>query len=207
VSNLPLRLVLVLSACMLVSGCVYVPPRPSDAGSSTNLTQPSQSTAASGLASGAASATPSPQESQPSTASPKSGPVAATAQTGLYHPAFGSAERKAILNGLRPAIERDLGRKVIFEVGKLSVQGEFAFADVIPRQPSGAKIDYLKTRYASVYRNGDLDGGANAPVYALLRFRAGAWHVVQFAIGPTDVAYADWWRLYGAPKPIFPYTE
>jgi hypothetical protein len=122
---------------------------------------------------------------------------------GLHHPAFGSAERKAILDGLRPVIERDLGRKVIFQVGELAVEDYFAFADVVPRAPSGAKIDYSKTHYASE----PLDGGSDASVYALLRYREGVWRVVTFVIGPTDVAYAGWWEQYGAPKAIFPYTE
>jgi len=87
------------------------------------------------------------------------------------------------------------------------VADEFAFAIVVPRTPSGGKIDYTKTRYANEYRMGDLDGGANADVLALLRYRAGEWTVVTFEIGPTDVAYADWWRRFGAPKSIFPYTE
>jgi hypothetical protein len=134
-------------------------------------------------------------------------PTATPIPPGLHHPAVGTAERKAILDGLRPSIERDLGQKVIFEVHKLTVQDGFAFADVIPRTPDGGKIDYLKTRHAAEARDGVFDGGSDAPVYALVRYENGAWRVVTFVIGPTDVAYAGWWQEYGAPKAIFPYTE
>ncbi|MDP2232812.1 MAG: alpha/beta fold hydrolase [Actinomycetota bacterium] len=125
----------------------------------------------------------------------------------LHHPAFGSEERKAILNALRPVIERDLGQKVIFEVSDLAAKEDFVFAAVVPRKPSGAKIDYSKTRYASLLRQGWFDGGSDADVFALLRFQKGTWHVMTFVIGPTDVAYVSWWREYGAPKAIFPHTE
>jgi len=30
---------------------------------------------------------------------------------------------------------------------------------------------------------------------------------VVYALGCTDVCYADWWRKYKAPKQIFPHTE
>jgi len=63
------------------------------------------------------------------------------------------------------------------------------------------------TRYQVLLRQGDLDGGRDAPVYALLRLKGGAWRVLTFVLGPTDVAYADWWSRYGAPKAIFPYTS
>jgi hypothetical protein len=127
--------------------------------------------------------------------------------TQLHHPALGSTERKAILDGLRPAVERDLGQKVIFEVKALNVARGFAFVEVVPRRPSGAKIDYLKTRHRSQAQDGVLDGGSDAPVWALLRNEGGGWKVLTFEVGPTDVAYADWWSRFKAPKAIFPYTE
>jgi hypothetical protein len=125
----------------------------------------------------------------------------------LHHPVAGSDERRAILGGLRPAIQGDLGQKLIFVVDALSVSRDFAFVIATPRGPSGAMIDYSKTRYAQELRDGVLDGGNNAQVIALLRYRNGVWKVLTFVIGPTDVAYADWWSRFNAPKSIFPYTQ
>jgi hypothetical protein len=128
-------------------------------------------------------------------------------QPWLHHPAVDSDEARAILGGLRPAIEQDVGQPVFFYVNALSADGVFAYAQVIPRTASGGPIDYSKTKYASALRDGSLDGGPNAPAYALLRNVGASWTVLTFRIGPTDVVYARWWSQFGAPKDIFPYTE
>jgi hypothetical protein len=93
---------------------------------------------------------------------------------------------------------------VIFEVNKLNVKAGFAFLDAVPRKSSGGKIDYKKTKYRTRFEDGDLDGGSDAPVLALLKYRSGKWKTLTFVIGPTDVAYDSWWKEYGAPKAIFP---
>jgi hypothetical protein len=123
----------------------------------------------------------------------------------LHHPATGSPERKALMDGLRPKIQRDLGMKVIFKVYELNVANGFAFVQAEALTPSGNPVDYRKTKYKKLFQDGDFDTGGN--IYALLRYRSGSWDVRTFVIGPTDVAYATWWRDYGAPKSIFPYTE
>jgi hypothetical protein len=97
--------------------------------------------------------------------------------------------------------------KVVFDVNVINVQSGFAFVDAIPRRPSGAKINYNKTRLRARFRNDLLGGGADAPVYALLAFESDHWDLITYVIGPTDVAYATWWQEYSAPKAIFPYTE
>ncbi|NTU54014.1 MAG: hypothetical protein HGA97_10020 [Chlorobiaceae bacterium] len=125
----------------------------------------------------------------------------------VQHPAFGTSGRKAILDGLRPAVEGDLGQKVVLVVHTLNVQDGFAFLVGIPRATSGGKIDYSRTRYATEMEAGLLDGGEDAPIYAVLRLNGAKWEVLTFVIGPTVVAYADWWRRFGAPKAIFPSNE
>lgn len=145
----------------------------------------------------------------PATATaPASTPPSRTARhaAGLHHPAPGSAERKEILDDLRPTIERDLGQKVLFRVKTLSVQEGFAFLEVAALTPSGIPIDYSKTHYRKQMDEGVFDN-TDAPVIALMRYSKGAWRVATFVIAPTDVAYAGWWQKYGAPRSLFPYSE
>ncbi len=52
----------------------------------------------------------------------------------------GTPERKAILDVVRVPVERRLGIKVIFEVERLAVFGDWAFAEVHPRTEAGGSI-------------------------------------------------------------------
>ena len=133
-------------------------------------------------------------------------PTPAT-QPWLHHPAVDSDEARAILDGLRPAIEQELGQRVFFYVSALSADGDFAFVQVVPRTALGGRIDYSKTKYASALGDGSFDGGPNAPTYALLRNVGASWTVLTFRVGPVGIPYADWRNQFGAPKDIFPYTE
>jgi hypothetical protein len=109
--------------------------------------------------------------------------------------------RKVLLDALRPTIERDLGqKKLVFVVRVLRTQGDWAFADVAPRTPSGRAIDFRKTRHAERLRLGMLDDDT---IFALLKRSGGHWKVVTFAVGPTDVAWDGWATEYGAPRAIF----
>lgn len=108
--------------------------------------------------------------------------------------------RRTLLDALRPAIERDLGQKLIFVVHVLRVKGDWAFADVAPRTPGSEPIDFARTRHAERRREGMLDGDT---IYALLRRKAGRWTVAMFVVGPTDVPWAGWHEEYGAPETLF----
>jgi len=194
-NGVPLRLLLALSVCFALSGCASAPARVGVG------TVPSSTP--SRTATGASSDTTTPASSQTTTATK----TPAAVPTGLHHPPLGSAERRAILDGLRTVIEHDLGQKIIFVVNEINVKGGFAYVDSTPRTPAGGKIDYAKTRHAAQMREGVLDGGNDASALALLRHGTSGWHVLTFVIGPTDVAYAGWWKEFHAPKAIFPYTE
>lgn len=111
----------------------------------------------------------------------------------------GSPERKAILDVVRVPVERRLGIKVIFEVERLAVFGDWAFAEVHPRTEAGGRIDYRRTRYARDYVP-DLDSDL---VLALLRRSGASWVVVQEAFLPTDVAWEEWVKSYKLPRRLF----
>lgn len=110
-----------------------------------------------------------------------------------------SPERKAILDVVRVPVERRLGIKVIFEVERLAVFGDWAFAEVHPRTEAGGRIDYRRTRYARDYVP-DLDSDL---VLTLLRRSGASWAVVQEAFLPTDVAWEEWVRSYKLPRRLF----
>jgi hypothetical protein len=128
--------------------------------------------------------------------------LSAEAQT-AYEPVKGSPERKAILDALRVPVERDLKQKVVFVADDFRVQGNWAFVGGRPQAVNGEAPDYSRTQYADQVDSGAFDNN----LFALLKKTAGKWKVTTYAIGCTDVCYADWWSRYRAPKAIFPYTE
>ena len=131
-------------------------------------------------------------------------PAAAVAQSDhVTTPAAGTSERKAISDGLRAPIEKQLHQKVIVVVSKLSVKGVWAFAITQPKQPNGKPIDYRKTAYKNLVKPGQESGDAfSGLVIGLLRRRGGRWKTIDYSIGPSDVSYADWDRKHGAPRAI-----
>lgn len=116
-----------------------------------------------------------------------------------YTPARGTAERAAILNSLRPAIEAQLNPPVEFVVRNMSVANGWAFVTVDPQRPGGGKIAFSTTRIT------DTSFYDGLTTYALLKFQTGNWHVIDKVIGPTDVAWEGWAQAYGAPRAIFGY--
>ena len=128
--------------------------------------------------------------------------LSAEAQT-AYEPVKGSPERKAILDALRVPVERDLKQKVVFVADNFKVQGNWAFVGGTPQGANGGAPDYRRTQYADALESGAFDNN----FFALLKKTAGKWKVTTYAIGCTDVCFADWWSRYRAPKAIFPYTE
>lgn len=132
------------------------------------------------------------QENRPSTAPAR---AAGPRDVGAADPL-----RKALLDALRPTVEKDLGQPVQFVVTTLRMQDNWVFAVVTPQTKAGGRIDYMKTHHAERIREGAFDGGY---VQALLRNDGGRWTVKDFAVGPTDVYYAGWPDEFGAPYALF----
>ncbi len=126
-------------------------------------------------------------------------PAAAQVMT----PPRGSAERAAIMDAMRAPVQRRIGKPVIFVVKKLRVLGPWAFLEAEPRNPDGSAIDYTGTPFESAVR-AEAFGGL---VHGLLKLEGGRWRVVAQAIGASDVPYVHWWRRYGAPRALLPYSE
>jgi hypothetical protein len=121
----------------------------------------------------------------------------------VYTPEKGSAERTAIFNALRVPVEKDLKQKVSFNAETFNVLGVWAFLSGEPLKADGGRPNYKNTPYADAIDAGAFDNN----YFALLKKSGGKWKVVTYAIGCTDVCYADWWKTHKAPKAVFPYTE
>lgn len=114
----------------------------------------------------------------------------------IHTPERGSAERKAILDSLRPAMETSMRGPVEFVVNTMNVMDGWAFISVTPQLPGGGQIDLTQTGFAKDI--GFMDG---LQTFALSRFYQGHWHHVEHHVGPTDVSYEYWIQLYGvSPK-------
>ncbi|CAN7397215.1 hypothetical protein LJR098_003663 [Rhizobium sp. LjRoot98] len=112
-------------------------------------------------------------------------------------PAKGSAERAAIMDTLRPAVEAEMRGPVEFVVTTIRVTPNWAFVQVEPQRPGGGVIDPEETGFA-----GDTDMMDGLTVYGLMGFQAGRWNLIDHMVGPTDVGYADWQQRYGVPAAL-----
>lgn len=141
---------------------------------------------------------------------PSAAPIPSV-QAQTHTPPRGSPERAAILDAVRDPVQRRIGKPVIFVVRTLRVMGEagvvWAFVAAEPRNPDGSRVDYTGTPFEDAVR-AEVFGGL---VHALLRRDAGAqggrWRLVTQAIGASDVPYVHWWRRFGAPRAVLPYSE
>jgi hypothetical protein len=90
-----------------------------------------------------------------------------------------------VLDALRPAVEAKLGRDVEFVVHAFRAEKGWAFVMADPRRRGGRPIDGRR------YFGEDFGNMDGLTVTAVLRFAKGRWHLVDHAIGATDVWYCD----------------
>lgn len=136
------------------------------------------------------------------------GPAAAV---DVQSPPKGSPLRATLLDAARPTFEQEVGAPVEFVVGTLNVMEGWAYGDVKLQRPGGAPIDWSRTKFAEDFQQGMLETEHNL---FLLQQSGDGWTLVEYALGPTDVAW-DWWRqqrklpaeLFGASSADFPPVE
>ena len=95
------------------------------------------------------------------------------------------AERKAVLDALRPAVETKLGPNVEFVVQVIRVEDGWAFVMADPQRKGGKAIDGRR-----IFGE-DFDNMDGLRVDAVLQLRNGRWEVVDYGLGATDVWYCD----------------
>lgn len=114
--------------------------------------------------------------------------VSAAAQ-GWHEPARGTAERRALMDAMRPQAELIFDAPVEFVVSRLRVAGDVAFASVVAQRPGGAAIYIQATPgWQSGYFMPDADWTAGQ---ALLRRTGSGWAVAAMYYGATDVWWAE----------------
>lgn len=125
--------------------------------------------------------------------------TASPAQEAPHTPATASPEYQAILKPALSALVSELGKPARLDVKSLRVVGEWSFLYAAMQSPGGQPIDYHGTPFAEA-----AEAGMKSRTYvALLRGRSESWSLVASAVGPTDVAWADWSTQYAAPAAIF----
>jgi len=117
---------------------------------------------------------------------------------------IGSSDRKLILESVKEALQPNLRLKPKLIVEQLRLKNGFAFFSGPVKDEKGRDIDFRKTAYRQEIEEGILDGD-NAVV--LLKKTAKGWKVLDFVIGPPDLAWGCWWKEFKAPKDIFDFAE
>ncbi len=116
----------------------------------------------------------------------------------VQSPKPGSALRKAVLDSLRVPAEKMLKGKVVFQVTKIQVLGNWAFVQGRPLQPNGKPFDYHGTRYQEAIDAGAFDDG----ILGLLKKSGSKWTVLEWNIGATDWPVEEWARKHHAPMAV-----
>ena len=114
--------------------------------------------------------------------------LAGAAWADWYEPARGSAERRALMDAIRPTAEKLFGKPVEFIVGELRVSGDVAFAEVVAQRPGGGQIDIHST--PGWRANHFFEDADNLSGQALLQRKGGRWVARYETFGATDV----WWQ-------------
>ena len=116
-----------------------------------------------------------------------------------WAPQRGSPERTALMDALRPSIERELGMPVLFKVEAINVEGAWAFVSATPLMANGQPMDWSRTKFARA-KAGDMMSDV---ILALFRGEGGSWRLVEYALGPTDVAWEEWIGKHKVPRRVF----
>lgn len=118
---------------------------------------------------------------------------------GGAHAMTDQSERAALLAVARAPVRAELGKEPRFRVDQLRRDGDWAFLLATMEGADGKPFDFAGTPLAEAAKQGMV----SRTYAALLRHRADGWQVVAKAIGPSDVAWEDWPRRYGAPAKLF----
>lgn len=127
-------------------------------------------------------------------------PVSTTGARRIVQPERGSKLRAELLDAVRPVFVSETGGPVEFVVKRLNVMGDWAFGEVRLQRPGGQPIDWKKTIYAEDFEAGMFDPDGSD---FLLRRSTIGWVVMEFATGPTDVAWDSWRHDYRLPLALF----
>ena len=115
-----------------------------------------------------------------------------------------------LLDTATAPLREEFGDGIGFQVERIDRLGHWAFVLGNMRAPGGGRPRFSGTRFADASEQ-----GAMSDVYVALLRREDAsggegddvagspWVVVDFAIGPGDVAWLDWPQEHAAPRALF----
>ena len=103
-------------------------------------------------------------------------------------------DRKAILDALRAPVSASLNSPVEFHVERIRVCGDWAFALATPQNPGGGEMRWAGT---------PCDGDTSHLAGGLMRRNGAGWALIDSALCPSDVAWADWPERYHVPQILF----
>jgi len=107
--------------------------------------------------------------------------------------------RAAVLDALRPVVEKEIGGAIEFVVSSIRILNDWAYVSARPQRPGGAPINWLATKFRKDWQNDAMSD----LVLALLRRQVGSWGVVEYEIGPTDVSWVEWIKKHNLPRVLF----
>lgn len=117
----------------------------------------------------------------------------------IFTPERDSATRGALMDAARGPIEGEIGLPILFVVDVLNTDGNWAYLQARPVNRDGTPVDWQQTRFAR-----EMAGGFMSDVVMVLSRRDfGRWGVIDYVLGPTDVAWYDWVERYGFPEWFF----
>jgi hypothetical protein len=114
-------------------------------------------------------------------------------------PPRGSPLRAELMDALRPTVMAEIGGPIEFVVTDLRVLREWAYAYVRPQRPGGAPIDWSRTKFRADMAQGTMSEG----VMALLQHDGAGWRIIEYVIGPSDVAWDGWRQERRLPRRLF----
>jgi hypothetical protein len=125
-------------------------------------------------------------------------PVAAYGQSLPQTPERGSPERTAILDAVRPEVERATGVRVTFVDAHVAILDGWAYVRAIP---------YARPEDRGEYGSGLQLGCEECDpfTFALLRNGGGGWRVAALQVGtePAATPHQAWRSRHGAPATLF----
>lgn len=130
---------------------------------------------------------------EPAHLPPADAPPAAASDAGAEI-AADDPERGPIRAAVELKLAEVLGSPARLEVEIMRRDGDWAFVSGPAISPVGGEIDFAATKLAEPHAEGMMDG---SNTLALLKREAGAWTVVEIAVGPTDVPQIAWAETHG----------
>ena len=114
-------------------------------------------------------------------------------------PMKGTPERAAVVDAVRARTEKDLGSPLMFQIQHINIDAGWAYVEGTPSRGDGKPFPWATTRFAKAFAEGVMSD----EVMALMRLSGANWQLVEYALGPSDVAWEEWVVKHGLNRGFF----